>query len=233
MVTVGAGNGREHGMPDGIVAIELLQRRHLLSLAAAHAACFPDYFLTNMGLQFLQRYYEVYIDFPEAFGVVAVNGGGGVVAFAAGTADLSRHDAVLIRSHPLAVVWAVTKAAALNNTVRQQVLQRLTRIGKVMSRALRGPDKSATAPSGNGSPPLQSVTLTSIGVLPDHQGSGLSMTIINAFEREVRRLGRQRMKASTKLDNTRARAFYEKAGWIVTGVREEDNGIDFERVLAD
>ncbi len=220
-------------MPHASVTIELLQRRHLQSLAAAHAACFPDYFLTNMGLPFLQRYYEVYVDFPEAFGVVAVNSGGGVVAFAAGTADLSRHDAVLMRSHPLAVVWAVTKAAALNKSVRQQALQRLTRIGKVMSRALRGPDKSATAPSGNGSPPLQTMTLTSIGVLPDHQGSGLSMTIIDAFEREVHRLGRQRIKASTRFDDPRARAFYEKAGWVVTAVREEANGIDFERVLAD
>jgi GNAT superfamily N-acetyltransferase len=75
--------------------------------------------------------------------------------------------------------------------------------------------------------------LTSLGVLPEHRGSGLSTAIVESFEREVRRRGFRRVRASTGFDNARSRAFYEKIGWVVEQSREDQNGIDFERVFTD
>ncbi len=230
-MTTKTSGGDASQAPAAGASVELLEPRHLPSLAAAHTACFPGYFLTNMGPWFLERYYQVYIDLPEAFGVVAVDGDARVLAFAAGTTDLARHDAALVRSRSAAVLWAVTKAAVVNASVRRQVLTRFTRIGKVASRALRRPGRRAAAPAGTSSPRPPSMILTSVGVLPELRGSGLAVTIVEAFEDEVRRQGLHRVRASTGIDNARARAFYEKNGWVVTSIREEANGIDFEHVL--
>lgn len=267
--------------PSGI-EIRDFEQRHLSSLVAAHEACFPGFFLTNLGPGFLTHYYRNYLQSGHGMGVVAVTPDGQVIGFATGTSDLDGQDAALLRRHFFGVAWAVLRSAITNGEVRTQILQKLSRFADVLTRFVRRsagasrepapgrPEETAThgaartpesAPSDavkhveNGpgataattspqegastggaagpAPRIPAVTLTSLGVLPGHRGSGLSAEIVAAFEDVAQRHGFRRVRVSTALDNHRARAFYEKIGWTVEGVREHQNGIDFEHLPSD
>ncbi|HEU5280162.1 MAG TPA: GNAT family N-acetyltransferase [Gaiellaceae bacterium] len=59
--------------------------------------------------------------------------------------------------------------------------------------------------------------LYAIYVLPGHWGTGLGRKLIEAGEKELRRLGYRDVVLWVLADNPRARRFYELAGWSPDG----------------
>lgn len=208
------------------ISLSSMCETHIDGLAKAHMICFPGYFLTNLGEDFLRTYYGSYLHSVHGFGVVALDDKGEVVAFAVGTTELDGQDAKLLRAHAGRVLWTVAKGCLLDAEVRRQVYSRLRRFGRVIKRASR--EGSSSSFQGT---PAPFVSLTSIGVVPALRGSGLASELLNRFELEARTRDFREIRASTSIDNFRAVEFYKKSGWLVQSVVEEQNGITFQKPL--
>jgi ribosomal protein S18 acetylase RimI-like enzyme len=63
--------------------------------------------------------------------------------------------------------------------------------------------------------------LFAIYVHPEHWGTGVGRTLIEAGEEELRRLGHEEAILWVLDDNPRARRFYELAGWSADGTARE------------
>lgn len=212
------------------IIIENISQTTLKSLALAHERCFPGYFLTNLGKDFLEVYYRHYMESGMGFGVVAVGSDGVVQAFAMGVTDLDGQDATLFRKYAGRVIWTVMTRWFVDRDVRIQVMQRLRRFRKVLGRLARG-DRSHPEAKAKPEPEVRVAYLTSIGVLPSMRGSGIAQELMRSFEEQVTQRGFFEVRASTSIDNHSAVAFYKKDGWSVRSIREYENGITFSKAL--
>lgn len=208
-------------------AVVEMQEQHLRSLARAHAACFPGFFLANLGEDFLESYYENYLTSDYGFGAVAVDGLGSVTAFAVGVTHLDGQDSALLRRHFGKVFRAIARQWFTNASLRKQVYERVGRLSRVFRRTVSR-DLPAAASTKEAVP---YVVLTSLGVLPEGRGSGLAEQVIEKFEELAARRGYTAMRAATSIDNHRAKAFYEKNGWVVESFQLESNGVTFEKFI--
>lgn len=210
------------------VGIVPLEARHVPGIARAHAMCFPGYFLTNLGVDFLRLYYRTCLEQGGGFGVVAVRDDGDVRGFAVGVPDLDHQDAVLLRRHPWRVVARVAWAWLSKPSIRSQVNQRVRRMGRIVGRIVRHDiGARGTLPSD-----VPFATLTSLGVLPDERRTGLATQLTTGFEEAARRAGFDVVRASTSSDDEVSVSFYGHNGWHVESVRPWENGVTFEKRLA-
>lgn len=200
---------------------------HVAGVAAAHANCFPGYFLTNLGADFLQMYYRACLTEGAGFGVVALDASGGVHGFAVGVPDLDHQDAALLRRHPLRVTWAVARAWVTDRQVRAQLAQRLRRMVRVVAGIVRhdigAPDSAPVD--------VPFATLTSLAVLPGERRTGAASRLVSAFERVAARRGFGVVRASTSMDDAVAVAFYVGNGWRIESERPSERGVTFEKLL--
>jgi GNAT superfamily N-acetyltransferase len=63
--------------------------------------------------------------------------------------------------------------------------------------------------------------LYAIYVHPDHWGTGVGRTLLEAGETELSRLGHRSVVLWVLDDNPRARRFYERAGWSTDGMTQD------------
>jgi ribosomal protein S18 acetylase RimI-like enzyme len=67
-------------------------------------------------------------------------------------------------------------------------------------------------------------TIWAVRVLEPFQGAGLGARLLQALEDEAAARGCERLELAVEQSNERARAFYERLGWRVTGERAESYG---------
>jgi ribosomal protein S18 acetylase RimI-like enzyme len=72
--------------------------------------------------------------------------------------------------------------------------------------------------------------LLSIAVLPEHRGHGAANMLIEQFVNNCCKNGVGRVTLTVKVNNGRARAFYEKCGWLMT--RQDDSVAHYEHSCA-
>ena len=72
--------------------------------------------------------------------------------------------------------------------------------------------------------------LDSVAVHPDFQGQGLGTELIRAFEQQAQRLGHSKCLLIVDVDNTRARALYERLGYTPDG-SIEIGGHSYDRMV--
>jgi ribosomal protein S18 acetylase RimI-like enzyme len=70
--------------------------------------------------------------------------------------------------------------------------------------------------------------LFAIYVHPEHWGTGVGRTLIEAGEAELRRLGHEEAVLWVLDDNPRARRFYELAGWSLDGAARDIHIFGFD-----
>lgn len=204
-----------------------LQKDHLRALATAHVACFPGFFLANLGEQFLEAYYENYLESGYGFGAVALDQEGSVAAFAVGVTHLDGQDSALLRRHFGKVARAIASQWFVNASLRRQVYERVGRLTRVFRRTVTR-DLPPAARSKEVTP---YVVLTSLGVHPGKRGSGVADEVMRKFEELSLARGYGAMRAATSQDNHRAIAFYQKTGWEVESYQHASNGVTFEKRL--
>lgn len=207
--------------------IEAMQQGHLGSLARAHVKCFPGFFLANLGASFLETYYENYLSSGYGFGALALDGSGEVVAFAVGVTHLDGQDSALLRRNLWKVARAIASQWFVNPALRRQVFERVGRLSRVFRRTVTK-DIPAAEVSREA---LPYVVLTSLGVDPEHRGSGLAEAVMAKFEELALARGYAFMRAATSIDNHRAVAFYGKNGWVVESYQTASNGVTFEKEI--
>jgi GNAT superfamily N-acetyltransferase len=79
-------------------------------------------------------------------------------------------------------------------------------------------------------PPVGSINLWQLFVRPAWQGRGIATRLMEAAASEARQRGFTRMRLWTPRGQRRARRFYEREGWTLTGVVHEDSPVGLPTV---
>lgn len=156
--------------------------------------------LSDLGVPFVHRYYEVARRDTSCIGLCAVDGGE-LRGYAAGTSEPSRLFAGL-RSPAHWFAWQLIRLAAIRPAVVTQLAT------------------SVMLSSRHAVPP-GAIELTYIGVAPVARGAGLGGRLLAEFRRAAQDAGHTTVVLSVEADNAPAIALYEKAGFrIVDTFRE-------------
>ncbi len=191
-----------------------MARRHLPQVATLHQTCFPGYYLTRLGLPFLQAMYGWYVTNHDAIAYVALDESRRVVGFVAGTTRGESYYGSLFRrqfgplllalagrlvTRPLLTLGQIWERKDLLPQAFSALLSRTS--GSSVDSAPGPPDESATA------------SLVSIGVAPPLRRLGIARRLTELFLREAGQRGNQLVTLSVREDNLRARRFYESLQW--------------------
>jgi ribosomal protein S18 acetylase RimI-like enzyme len=167
-------------------------------IVMVHMASFQQFFLTFLGPGFLARLYLEISREPGAVFLVATDGGGRVVGFAAGVADLPAFYRRAARTKWFTFGMASVRAALS----RPSILPRLWR-------ALRAADQAKGASC--------SASLMSIAVAPETKGAGIGKRLITAFLERMDQQGQTKVCLVTDRDNNAATlGFYDGLGFQKT-----------------
>lgn len=169
----------------------------LAEVAKLHVHAFPGFFLTSLGLSFLEELYAGFLAHPSGIFIVARDGGS-IVGFVAGTSAPEVFFSDLRRRRRFAFVFKAIPSILRNPL---PVFRKLLYAVRYRGEAL------ATRSSG--------ALLSSIGTARWCRGSGLAANLIIAFEKRVMAHGADFVYLTTDVeDNDRVNAFYKRHGYV-------------------
>lgn len=186
----------------------------LPAIADLHRQVFPDYFLTHMGQDFLQRFYQEFMSKP-AYGIVAKHETR-IVGFVAGTTELSNLYNQFYKHNFMALIRIVIIQFFADSYVRQNIRNRMIHFRRALSSLLSNRTENEQTSQVENSPLLQEAHLLSIGVAAEYRGYGIAETLCERFCTELKQAGVRAVYLSVFPDNKRAIRFYEKNGWQQT-----------------
>ena len=193
---------------------ERMSQEHLQQVGDLHEECFPGYYLTDLGPSFLRAVYSWYVQSPEAIAHVALDRGGCVVGFVAGTADEASYRRSLFRK-----TWWRMAAALGQRFISKPLLtlrlmgERKDLVGQALSTVLTLRSKEAEQMGANLGRDLPTASLVSIGVRPSSRRLGLGAALSELFVREAWDRGCESITLSVRDENVEARRFYESMNW--------------------
>lgn len=174
-----------------LVPLATLTADQLSRLAELHMETMRT-LLSDMGLPFVHRYYEIARRDPAVIGLCALDGGD-PCGYAVGTPDPGRLFAGL-RCPAHWFARQLLRLAAFRPAV----------VAQLAVSALRSA-RHAVPPGG--------VELTYLGVAPAARGRGLGGRLLADFRREAFAAGHTAVALSVEADNAAAVALYDKAGF--------------------
>jgi ribosomal protein S18 acetylase RimI-like enzyme len=190
--------------------------KDLFDLSSVHLQAFPGHFLESFGREFLRIYYGNYFSDNEHLLLVAKSQGR-VIGFVAGTCDPEGLYQSLFRNHFFSIIGIAIKRFLLSKDFRRGVLKRTHFIADaVKCRIFRQIQNSTHMTTPTPQEKGKTGRLLSIAVIDRCRGTGVSQSLIQAFETEARSLGCDVCMLSVKPDNLRGIHFYEKADWHVS-----------------
>jgi ribosomal protein S18 acetylase RimI-like enzyme len=154
---------------------------------------------TLLGEEYVRAHLRWFCHDPEAIALAAVEGDQ-VCGYVIGAAQGFR-GRIYRRLLGVAVLCVARRPRVLlDPSVRAMARSRL---GILAGR--RSPGASAALPG-------PTMILDTLAVVPERSGQGLGARLLEAFTAEARRRGARSLRLSTRLDNARARRFYERHG---------------------
>lgn len=208
------------------VVVRAMKGHDASSVARVHIGAFSGYFLTQMGPDFIERYYREHALAPDAYALVATDGDL-IAGFLVGTIQGSQVERRFFRRHwPKLAATILAKAltdghARRSIAARVPVMQRAARAIFTPARVQRSRSKTAPPEEPSGT----RASLLSIGVDPGYRGMGVADMLQSAFIDQARRDGVAWLRLNVKPDNQRAVGFYKKTGWRL--LRQSDDKITF------
>jgi len=167
------------------------------SIAAIHKLAFGEFFLTSLGLSFLESYYKACINNKNSIAVCAVDENNEIKGFATGSLHAKAyHSKLFIRNlHSFAYrafVIALTNPYAL-----------IRLINNLDKNTDKKDDRNYSE-------------LLSIAVLPELMGSGTAKGLLRYYENEALNRGADHVALTTDYDNNyRVISFYNKSGYRI------------------
>lgn len=152
--------------------------------------------LSDLGLPFVSKYYQVARSEMAVLGVCALNISSDVIGWAMG----SPHPAVINSKLRQPISWFLVQMLRVVLT-RPLVFKQL--VGSVLSSST----ESEMEP--------KAIELTYIGVASTQQGKGLGRSLLGTFVEESRRKGYHSVVLSVEEENKAAVALYEKYGFQI------------------
>jgi ribosomal protein S18 acetylase RimI-like enzyme len=152
--------------------------------------------LSDLGLPFVRRYYQIAQTDPKVIGFCAISVSGEVLGWAMGSPHPDRITSQLRSPFP----WFFLQMLRITLT-RPIVLWQL--IASILSSSNQTDVKN------------DAIELTYIGVSESQKGRGLGQTLLNAFIQESRSRGYHSVSLSVEKENVAAISLYKKAGFTV------------------
>lgn len=190
------------GEPDD--SLRPIEPRDAKEIATLHRQVFPDYSSTKLGLNFCTELYRSYATTEGAFGFV-IRRGGECAGFVVG-GNKATHNQInreLRGKAAAAMLWRPGLA----------VKAAVEKLSKFLPKAKLAP-KTLT-PSAKKNDKNRAAKLILIGVKEIARGTGAATELMQAFRSEAARRGFETIVLIVRRDNARARAAYEKAGWVL------------------
>ncbi len=179
----------------------------LPGLASLHAATMPT-LLTDLGLPFLLRYYQLAQKSPSVIAFIALH-------------PTTEHKAPSIDNDSLITAYCLgsPNPAALNAKLRQPItwfsIQMLKLAFTRPSILIQLTQSILTASNANSLRPGQ-IELTYIGVALQSRGQGLGLALLQKFAESARTAGYTSIALSVETDNPAAIGLYTKFGFTIT-----------------
>ncbi|MCP4740905.1 MAG: GNAT family N-acetyltransferase [Phycisphaera sp.] len=207
-------------MPTPPHEIRIARPDDIAGMATCHAEAFPGRGTSTMGDEWLRFLYRFYLEADMNVSMVAVGSNGEIDGIAVGGDPrlFGRYRKASARRFPLRLAWMTI----VDPAVRRPVLNLLRR---AVTPKQGGPGATIEADS-------DMAGLLSIGVRPGAKGSGVAARLIEGFERRCLELGFSSTQLSVLDSNTRARRFYEKAGWTFDRM-EGETGVRYRKALRE
>ena len=194
---------RTHPTPPSIIdgrhgEVRAATTSDLAGIVAIHQKAFSHFFLTQLGSEFLRKYYGLVLDYRA--GIMLVTDGPEVLeGFACGFLDPAEFYQTMWRSR---------------RTFALPVLSALLRQPSLAAKVLSGVHRIQTPESEW---PARSCELSSIAVAPETSGNGLGKVLMRAFLAQARSMDAQCVYLTTDADgNDAVNAFYRDVGFKPT-----------------
>lgn len=181
--------------PRGTPVIRNARPEDLEGIVAIHQKAFQHFFLTQLGPEFLRRYYAHVLRFPS--GVILVSEcGGSLNGFACGFGDPAKFYRSMWR-HRLAFALPALRALFRNPSLAGHMISAVRRLQTSAIQA-----------------PVLSCELSSIAVTPEAAGNGLGKELLRAFlEESWSRKARCVYLTTDAVGNEAANALYRDIGF--------------------
>lgn len=162
-----------------------------------HKAAFKSFFLTTLGIRFLETYYKACLSNSQTIAYCALDSDGRIVGFATGTLLAKGYHKSIFLKH----LFVFLSSLAISIIKKPNILIRLA---KNLEKNEREDDNGNYA------------ELLSIGVDPSCKGGGVGKILLNIFCQEVKnRQGSKIVLTTDKLNNDAVLGFYKKAGFDI------------------
>lgn len=187
--------------------IAILENRNRVSeVVDVHMQSFTGFFLTFLGRGFLRQLYTGFIEHEGSGLFVAVNGENRIVGFLAYSDNLSGFYRHLINKHLISFAWY----AGLGFLRKPQIFFRLIR---------------AFTYSGEAKREENYIELSSIGVMPETEGTGIGSKLIGALQKKAEPNRYKYIKLETDAENNAGtNHFYQKNGFVLDHEYETHEG---------
>lgn len=175
--------------------IRSMEKRDCSRVASIHLSSFEGFFLSSLGHRFLRVYYESVNEFGQVALVLEYEGQ--IIGFVTAIdSDYGFHKKLIaLKAHKLLI--ALGHKIIRDPAVTIRILNRFR-------------DRANTRDAS----PVRTMTITSIAVLPEYQGTGAATLLLNACKQEAIDRGFQRISLETDAEeNKRVLRFYERAGF--------------------
>lgn len=166
-------------------------------LADIHIKAFDDFFLTSLGVNFLQAYYKASLKSKESIAFCATNQEGKIIGFSSGCTLAAGFHKRLVFANFFLFLF-------------QGIILLFTK-PKAILRLARNLDKNENETDDG-----KYAELLSIGVLPSSKGLGVGKALIKAFEEEAQKRGCKKISLTTDYTgNQDVLSFYKNTGYEV------------------
>lgn len=170
--------------------------------AQLHKVCFPDYFLTSLGENLLEKYYLEYLLENDLFVLAQDTETEQLVGFCMGFYRGSKARETFEKKNTLKLAGRLLILCLQFN--RQAISRCWNRLF---------PEKVASSENTDENEPSPDIGLLSICVSPDYRGTDIASHLVTAFENQSKIHSGQSCMLYVRSDNSRARRFYEKMGF--------------------
>lgn len=188
--------------------VRAITTEDIANVAKLHIQVFPEYFLSHLGIRFLERYYGEFVNHSDAFGFIAIKEDD-LVGFVTGVVDPKGFYKQFYRKNFLPISLILVGRLIVDPVIRRDTLQRIGHIRYALQSIV-----------GNGKNTLQfnsasevQARLLSIGVMAAIRGSGVAEKLVDSLGQRFRQADITRIGLSVRSENEGAIAFYEKTGW--------------------
>lgn len=179
-----------------------INKNTISSVAELHKVLFPDHLLGMLPVKTIEKFYHSYLNSEEIvfIGAKDMHGNLGSFILGGGISALDNAKKEFIRNHPILFAVSILKSwKAIKMFVNTYIFKKNNErkyLGELISR---------------------DYTLLSIGTSDKYKGQGLSLIILEEFEKRLKMLANNKplnYGLSVHLTNSRAIGFYHKAGFL-------------------